>query len=53
MDQEQQGLDRCAEVAPMVLDQETRETNWEIAPGHTIKGYRFCGQVPGPTIEES
>jgi FtsP/CotA-like multicopper oxidase with cupredoxin domain len=25
--------------------------DWEIAPGHTVAGYAFNGQVPGPTIE--
>jgi FtsP/CotA-like multicopper oxidase with cupredoxin domain len=30
---------------------EARETNWEPAPGITIAGYGYNGQVPGPTIE--
>ena len=30
---------------------EARETNWEVAPGVTIAGYGYNGQVPGPTIE--
>jgi FtsP/CotA-like multicopper oxidase with cupredoxin domain len=30
---------------------EARETDWEVEPGHTIRGYAFNGQVPGPTIE--
>lgn len=24
---------------------------WEIEPGHTLEGFTFNGQVPGPTIE--
>ena len=53
MEQEQQNLDRGAEAAPVVLELEARETNWEIAAGHTVRGYGFNGQVPGPTIEAS
>lgn len=30
---------------------EARETNWEVAPGVTITGFGYNGQVPGPTIE--
>jgi FtsP/CotA-like multicopper oxidase with cupredoxin domain len=30
---------------------EARETEWEFAPGRTIRGYGFNGEVPGPTIE--
>ena len=30
---------------------EARETNWEVAPGVTIAGFGYNGQVPGPTIE--
>jgi FtsP/CotA-like multicopper oxidase with cupredoxin domain len=30
---------------------EARETNWEAAPGVTIAGYGYNGQVPGPIIE--
>ena len=53
MEQEQQNLDRGAEAAPVVLELEARETNWEIAAVHTVRGYGFNGQVPGPTIEAS
>src|ERR671936_1253153 len=28
-----------------------RETDWEYAPGRTVDGNTFNGQVPGPTIE--
>jgi FtsP/CotA-like multicopper oxidase with cupredoxin domain len=27
------------------------EVDWEIAPGHVVRGYGFNGQVPGPVIE--
>src|SRR5204862_2177947 len=30
---------------------EAREFEWTIAPGATMKGWGFNGQVPGPTIE--
>lgn len=30
---------------------EARETQWEVAPGITISGYGYNGQVPGPVIE--
>ena len=30
---------------------EAREINWEVAPGVTIAGFGYNGQVPGPTIE--
>src|SRR5918993_2118333 len=30
---------------------EARPTNWEVAPGITIAGYGYNGQVPGPVIE--
>ena len=30
---------------------EARATNWEVAPGVTIAGYGYNGQVPGPVIE--
>ncbi|MEA2426714.1 MAG: hypothetical protein QOF37_342, partial [Thermoleophilaceae bacterium] len=33
------------------VELEARVADWEIAPGHTVKGYTFNGQVPGPTIE--
>jgi FtsP/CotA-like multicopper oxidase with cupredoxin domain len=34
-----------------VVELVARESAWEIAPGHTVAGYAFNGQVPGPTIE--
>jgi FtsP/CotA-like multicopper oxidase with cupredoxin domain len=33
------------------VELEARETGWEIAPGRTIAGYGYNGQVPGPVIE--
>jgi FtsP/CotA-like multicopper oxidase with cupredoxin domain len=30
---------------------DARETEWEFAPGRTIRGYGFNGRVPGPLIE--
>ena len=30
---------------------EAKPTNWEVAPGVTISGYGYNGQVPGPVIE--
>ena len=51
MEQEQLSLDRDTEANEVVLDLEARETVWDVALGHTIKGYGFNGKVPGPTIE--
>jgi FtsP/CotA-like multicopper oxidase with cupredoxin domain len=51
MEQEQLNLDRSTEPSTVVLNLEARETAWEVAPGHTIKGYGSNGKVPGPTIE--
>src|ERR671935_1868706 len=30
---------------------EAGEVDWEIAPGRTVRGYGFNGQVPGPVLE--
>jgi FtsP/CotA-like multicopper oxidase with cupredoxin domain len=30
---------------------EASEVDWEIAPGRTVRGYGFNGQVPGPILE--
>jgi FtsP/CotA-like multicopper oxidase with cupredoxin domain len=32
-------------------DLEAGEVEWETAPGRTIRGYGFNGQVPGPVLE--
>jgi FtsP/CotA-like multicopper oxidase with cupredoxin domain len=36
-------------VVPVQL--EAREVAWEFAPGRSIPGFAFNGEVPGPTIE--
>ena len=33
------------------VDLEARETDWEIAPGRSVRGWGYNGQIPGPTIE--
>src|SRR5436189_1095528 len=33
------------------VDLEAREVDWEFAPGRSITGFGFNGQIPGPTIE--
>jgi FtsP/CotA-like multicopper oxidase with cupredoxin domain len=33
------------------LDLDAREAGWEYAPGRSIRGFGFNGQVPGPLIE--
>src|SRR5690349_14938699 len=30
---------------------EAAELEWEIAPGRTVRGYGFNGQMPGPVLE--
>ncbi len=35
----------------VVIDLEARAADWEVAPGRTVRGWTFNGQVPGPTIE--
>ena len=39
-----------AAYAPRTVHLEAREVKWELAPGKTIKGMAYNGQVPGPTI---
>jgi FtsP/CotA-like multicopper oxidase with cupredoxin domain len=34
----------------VVVELEAAEHGWEIAPGRTVAGYAFNGQVPGPVI---
>ncbi len=34
-----------------VLDLEAHAADWEIAPGRSVDGFTFNGQVPGPTID--
>lgn len=38
-----------ADVVPVELD--AQEVAWEFAPGRTIPGFAYNGEVPGPTIE--
>jgi FtsP/CotA-like multicopper oxidase with cupredoxin domain len=38
-----------ADVVSVELD--AREVDWEFAPGLSISGFAYNGQVPGPTIE--
>jgi len=33
------------------IDLEARETDWEYAPGRSVRAWGYNGQVPGPTIE--
>jgi FtsP/CotA-like multicopper oxidase with cupredoxin domain len=42
-------LDRSAEIIRYRL--EAGELEWQIAPGRTVRGYGFNGQVPGPVLE--
>lgn len=35
----------------VIIDMEARVADWEIAPGRTLRGFTYNGQVPGPTIE--
>ncbi len=37
--------------ATIEVQLEAKETDWEISPGHVVRGFAFNGQVPGPTIE--
>ena len=42
----------AAETAPVIRYRlEASEVEWEIAPGRTVRGYGFNGQVPGPVLE--
>jgi FtsP/CotA-like multicopper oxidase with cupredoxin domain len=36
---------------PVTVSLEAMATDWEFAPGRTVRGYGFNGQIPGPTIE--
>ena len=33
------------------IDLDAREVDWKFAPGRSIRGFGFSGQVPGPLIE--
>jgi FtsP/CotA-like multicopper oxidase with cupredoxin domain len=36
---------------PIRYQLEATEIDWQIAPGRTVRGYGFNGQVPGPVLE--
>jgi FtsP/CotA-like multicopper oxidase with cupredoxin domain len=38
-------------VAVVSAELEARGIDWEFAPGRTIRGFAYNGQVPGPSIE--
>jgi FtsP/CotA-like multicopper oxidase with cupredoxin domain len=41
-----------SETAPVIRYRlAASEVEWEIAPGRTVRGYGFNGQVPGPVLE--
>ena len=42
---------RPSESGNVTLELDARETEWEFAPGRTIRGFAYNGQVPGPLIE--
>jgi len=45
-------FDQVAEAGDVIRYRlEASEVAWEIAPGRTVRGYGFNGQVPGPVIE--
>lgn len=35
----------------LLIELEARASDWEYAPGRTVRGWTYNGQVPGPTIE--
>jgi len=39
------------ETASRLIELEAREADWELAPGRSIQGFTFNGEVPGPVIE--
>jgi FtsP/CotA-like multicopper oxidase with cupredoxin domain len=45
------GTEGPQDARTVTVQLEARETDWEITPGHTVRGYGFNGQVPGPTIQ--
>ncbi len=48
-----QAVDPVPELSTseVVVELEARETDWEIAPGRTLRCWTYNGQLPGPTIE--
>ncbi len=39
------------ETASRLIELGAREADWEFAPGRSIQGFTFNGEVPGPVIE--
>ena len=42
---------RPPEMQTRAVELEARETDWEYAPGHRLRGMGFNGSIPGPLIE--
>ncbi len=42
---------RTSDVRTVTVELDAREVEWEFAPGRTIRGFAYNGQVPGPLIE--
>ena len=40
-----------SDVRTVTVELDAREVEWEFAPGRTIRGFAYNGQVPGPLIE--
>jgi FtsP/CotA-like multicopper oxidase with cupredoxin domain len=38
-------------VATVRIDLDASEVEWEFAPGSTVRGFAYNGQVPGPLVE--
>ncbi len=44
-------VQRTSDVHNAMVELVAREVEWEFAPGRTIRGFAYNGQVPGPMIE--
>ena len=42
---------RTSDVRTVTVELDAGEVEWEFAPGRTIRGFAYNGQVPGPLIE--
>jgi len=42
---------RTSDVRTVTVELDAQEVEWEFAPGRTIRGFAYNGQVPGPLIE--
>ena len=40
-------------MSTVSVDLVAREVEWEYAPGQSVRGFAFDGEIPGPTIEAS